>query len=476
MITQNIIGFQLSALSDKRIYAVEAKTSTNLPEAFSPATVSEINSALELAHNAWRIYRNVKANQRAMFLREIAVGIEALGDLLVSRIMKETAYSEARILTERTRTCNQLRMFADIVEQDQWRDITIDRALPERTPLPKPELRKMMFPLGPVVVFGASNFPLAYSTAGGDVASALAAGCPVIVKAHSSHLGTNALVAEVIMGAARKTKMPDGVFSSLNGEGFETGKQLVLHPLTAAVGFTGSLGGGRALYDLGQQREKPIPVFAEMGSVNPVFLLPGKIKADGKQIASQLLASMSNTAGQFCTKPGIWIAMEDEWTRSFLDQMKSGLPTVEKATMLNKDIFDRFQKGISDVTGQPGIHMLYDASSHEGDMVSPEIAIVPADIYLNQTELHREVFGPFALIVLCTTQDQILTISESLEGQLTASVFANEEDELMSRSLIEILQEKAGRLIMELHPWYGSAALMQVNATHNKLTTPADVK
>src|SRR6187551_578063 len=292
MITQNIIGYQLSALSDKRIYAVEAKTSTNLPEAFSPATASEINTALELAHTAWRIYRNVGANQRATFLREIAQGIEALGDVLVSRIMKETAYSEARILTERTRTCNQLRMFAEIVEHEQWRDITIDRAIPERTPMPKPELRKMMVPIGPVVVFGASNFPLAYSTAGGDVASALAAGCPVIVKAHTSHLGTNALVAEVIMEAARKTEMPEGVFSSLNGDGFETGIQLVQHPLTAAVGFTGSQGGGRALFDAGQQREKPIPVFAEMGSVNPVFILPAKMQADGKQVASQLLASM----------------------------------------------------------------------------------------------------------------------------------------------------------------------------------------
>ena len=250
------------------------------------------------------------------------------------------------------------------------------------------------------------------------------------------------------MEAARKTKMPEGVFTSLNGDGFETGIQLVQHPLTAAVGFTGSQAGGRALFDAGQQREKPIPVFAEMGSVNPVFLLPGKLKADVKQIASQLLASMSNTAGQFCTKPGIWIAMEDEWTASFLDQITSSLPTIEKTTMLNKDIFNSFQKGIIGVTGESGIRMLYDASSHEGDMVSPEIAAVPADVYLQQTDLHREIFGPFALMVLCSTEDQIIAIAESLEGQLTASVFTNEEDELMSRSLIEILQEKAGRLII----------------------------
>lgn len=448
MITQNIIGFQLSALSPKHIYAVEALTSTNLPEAFSVATTAEINLAVEKAHGSRRVYRNITGYKRAAFLREIATGIEALGDTLVARVMQETAYPQARVIVERTRTCNQLRMFAEIVENDDWRDITIDKALPDRTPAPRPDLRKMMIPLGPVVVFGASNFPLAYSTAGGDVASALAAGCPVIVKAHDAHLGTNALVAEIIMEAARKTGMPDGVFSSLNGDGFETGKQLVLHPLTAAVGFTGSLTGGRALFDLGNKREKPIPVFAEMGSVNPVFILSGKLNNHTAQVASQLLASMSMTAGQFCTKPGIWIAMAGESTTAFLDHLKSGIPSIEKATMLTKDIYDRFQKGVQTVMDQTGIHKLYDATSSEGVFVTPEIATVEANVFLNQSNLHHEIFGPYALVVLCSTRDEITAIAEGLEGQLTFSIFADQQDEIQAQALIEILQEKAGRIII----------------------------
>ena len=452
MITQNIIGFQLSALSDKHIFAIEAKTSANLPESFSVATISEINLALEKAHEARRVYRNLSGGRRATFLNEIALGIEALGDTLVARVMQETAYPQARVIVERTRTCNQLRMFAEIAEKEDWRDITIDTALPDRSPAPRPELRKMMIPLGPVVVFGASNFPLAYSTAGGDVASALAAGCPVIVKAHDAHLGTNALVAEVIMMAARKTDMPDGVFSSLNGDGFETGKQLVMHPLTTAVGFTGSLTGGRALFDLGQQREKPIPVFAEMGSVNPVFILPGKLQNHTAQVASQLLASMSMTAGQFCTKPGIWVAMDDESTSAFLDQLKSGLPSIEKATMLNRDIYNRFQKGVHTIMDHPGIHMLYDASTHESDFVTPEIATVSANEFLHQDNLHHELFGPFALVVLCSTHDEMIAVAEGLEGQLTSSIFGDDKDHVQAQELIEILQEKAGRLIINGAP------------------------
>ena len=448
MITQNIIGFHLSEHSNNHIYAVEAKTSSKLPEAFSIATVSEVNLALEKANTIRRAYRNLSGSRRGAFLREIALGIEALGDTLVKRIMQETAYPEARIIVERTRTCNQLRMFADIAEDESWRDITIDTALPDRTPAPRPELRKMMIPLGPVVVFGASNFPLAYSTAGGDVASALAAGCPVIVKAHDAHLGTNALVAEVIMEAAHKTGMPDGIFSSLNGDGFETGKQLVLHPLTAAAGFTGSLTGGRALFDLGNKREKPIPVFAEMGSVNPVFILPGKLKNQTALVASQLLASMSMTVGQFCTKPGIWIAMADESTSVFLDHLKSGIPSIEKATMLTEDIYNRFQKGVQTVMDQSGIQMLYDASSHEGDFVMPEIATVSASDFLMQAKLHSEVFGPFALVVLCNSVDEMTTVAEGLEGQLTSSIFADQQDDMQAKPLIEILQEKAGRIII----------------------------
>jgi NADP-dependent aldehyde dehydrogenase len=234
----------------------------------------------------------------------------------------------------------------------------------------------------------------------------------------------------------------------LNGDGFETGKQLVLHPLTTAVGFTGSLMGGRALFDLGNQRENPIPVFAEMGSVNPVFILPRKLKLQGEQVASQLLASMSMTVGQFCTKPGIWVTMDDAATSVFLDQLKFGHPSIEKATMLTKDIYNRFQKGLLSVMDQSSIHRLYEASAHEGAVVTPEIAIIRADDFLKQDSLHHELFGPFALVVQCSTHDEMMAVAEILEGQLTASVFGDDQDQVEARELIEILQEKAGRIII----------------------------
>ena len=448
MITQNIIGFQLSALSSRELHETSAATTSNLKKSFSPATVTEVNMALEKAHQAWRTFRNLPGLKRADFLRQIANGIELSGDQLVSCIMEETAYPEARILGERNRTCAQLRMFADIAEQELWRELTIDVALPDRTLAPRPELRKMMMALGPVVVFGASNFPLAYSTAGGDVASAFAVGCPVIVKAHDAHPCTNALVAEVIMEAARRTNMPDGVFSSLNGDGFETGKQLVLHPLTAAVGFTGSQAGGRALFDLGQSRPKPIPVFAEMGSVNPVFLLPGKIKENVVYVASQLIASITLSVGQFCTKPGIFIALDDEHSAMLINEFKKGLAAVQKGTMLSNDILNRFQKGVTSIKAQSGVQFVSDDSSEVDSKVSPVLASVAADIFLKESGLQHEIFGPFALLVLCNSITQMKLVAEKLEGQLTSSIFMNEQDHTDAKDLVEVLIEKAGRVIV----------------------------
>jgi NADP-dependent aldehyde dehydrogenase len=448
MITQNIIGYELSALSDRYIYAANASDATSLPESFSIATKSETDLAVNKAYQAWRIFRNTSGKQRADFLNQIAQGIEGLGEKLVNRIIQETAYPEARILGERNRTCAQLRMFAGVALDDQWRDITIDGALPDRTPAPRPDLRKMMMPLGPVVVFGASNFPLAYSTAGGDVASALAAGCPVIVKAHDSHLGTNALVAEVIMKAAKKTGMPDGVFSSLHGDGFETGKQLVLHPLTAAVGFTGSLQGGRALFDLGQQRPKPIPVFAEMGSVNPIFILPGKIKEGAALLAPQLITSMTMTVGQFCTNPGILVAINNDHTKSLIEELKTGLEKVPEATMLNQGIFKSFHKGVASIREEKGIHMVSDPAVGDDKKVAPILATVPAEVFIAHPNLHHEVFGPFSLLVLCENIDQMKMVAEVMEGQLTSSVFAANQEKEDVHSMIEILVEKAGRIII----------------------------
>ncbi|MEO6132873.1 MAG: aldehyde dehydrogenase (NADP(+)) [Saprospiraceae bacterium] len=447
MITENIIGYELSSLSSKQIFAFDPGSGEPLPEAFSPATGEEVDMALEKAIVSWRIYRHIDSVQKTLFLSAIADGIENLGDTLVKRIMQETGYTQARVLVERKRTCAQIRMYADIGSKNTWKEITNDEAQPQRAPSPRPDLLKMNVAIGPVIVFAASNFPLAYSTAGGDTISALAAGCPVIVKAHESHLGTNALVAEVIMHAAKATGMPDGVFSSLNGNRIETGQQLVMHPLTAAVGFTGSLKGGRALFDLGNQREKPIPVFAEMGSVNPVFLLPEKVTADAKKISSMLVDSITNSAGQFCTKPGILVAIWNEATRELSEFMMEALAKIPSSTMLNENITQNFERGLDLVKAVPKVTLMDIQLSPVEKKIHPVLATVDADIYLAHPQLHQEIFGPYSLMVLCRDLSQMKEVANSLEGQLTATIHATENEMDMARELTEILIEKAGRII-----------------------------
>ncbi len=446
MITDNIIGFELSAQSKKLIYAFDPYQMKYLPEGFSVASSEEVDKTMIKAYDAWRIYRNIDSAQKAVFLSAIADGIEKLGDVLVQRIMQETAYTEARVLTERRRTCAQLRMYAEILQQEKWRDIIVDEALPDRVPVPRPDLRKMNLAIGPVIVFAASNFPLAYSTAGGDTTSALAAGCPVIVKAHESHLGTNALVAEVIMHAALSTGMPDGVFSSLNGDGIETGQILVSHPLTAGVGFTGSLKGGRALFDLGCKREIPIPVFAEMGSVNPVFLLPGRVAAASSMIATQLVDSMTNSVGQFCTKPGLMIAVNNDNTQKLIGLIEGLLLKIPPATMLNENIAQNFQKGIAAVKVENGV-TLFQNSSGQKLTASPVLATVSADIFLSHQQLHQEIFGPYSMVILCADVDQMMKVAQALEGQLTATIHVSKDEMEIAHQFVEILVEKAGRII-----------------------------
>ncbi|MEO5905561.1 MAG: aldehyde dehydrogenase (NADP(+)) [Saprospiraceae bacterium] len=447
MITKNIIGYNLSGLSDKEVFACDPAQKKNLPEQFKTATSDEINLALQKAHSAWRIFRIMEPERRAEFLNAIADGIEALDDILVNRMMLETAYPQARVLVERRRTCAQLRMFAEILTEGKWLDVVIDRAIPGRVPAPRPDVRKMNMAIGPVIVFAASNFPLAYSTAGGDTTSAFAAGCPVIIKAHESHLGTNALVAEVIMNAAKNTGMPDGVFSSLNGDGIETGKALASHPLTAAVGFTGSLQGGRALFDLGQQRKNPIPVFAEMGSVNPVFILPGKLKADHTALVRALVDSMTMTVGQFCTNPGILVAFKNDDTNHLISKLSDSLSAIPATTMLNENISRNYHKGVSNVRIESGVTIVSEHSGTEPHMASPVLATVDADTFLQRPELHHEVFGPFSLVVLCNDFSQMKEIALALEGQLTSTIHLTEEENEQGRELLSILVEKAGRII-----------------------------
>jgi alpha-ketoglutaric semialdehyde dehydrogenase len=446
MITSNIIGYKVSATSGKTIHSFNPSTQQSYEAAFTPATQGEVDEALQKAHAAWRIARNLPTTSIAAFLRSVASGIEALGDTLINTISEETAYPEARIMVERNRTCAQLRMFADLTETEVWKEHGVDGALPDRTPAPRPKLERMMIPIGPVVVFGASNFPLAYSTMGGDAASALAVGCPVIIKAHESHLRTNALVAEVVMNSARATGMPDGMFSSLIGDGIETGMQLVKHPLAAAVGFTGSLKGGRALFDLGQSRKNPIPVFVEMGSVNPIFIFPSAIHESHEKLASALAASMSMTAGQFCTNPGIVFMVDSEASRQLINSTKAELQKMSPATLLNPGLAKNFHNSIQQTGAVAGIEFVLPDQLND-HTAAPVLAIVDEATFINNADLHHEIFGPYSIVVMCKDANSYYALAEQLEGQLTATVHASEAELKANTSFIQLLSERAGRIV-----------------------------
>jgi NADP-dependent aldehyde dehydrogenase len=411
------------------------------------ASSAEINAAAQAAHEAWKQYKDCTGQQKATFLRAIAQEIEGLGDTLVQRAMAESGLPEGRIIGERGRTCGQLRLFADLVEEGSWVDAVIDEALPDRTPLPRVDIRKMSVALGPVVVFSASNFPLAFSTAGGDTASALAAGCPVIVKAHPSHLGTNALVAQAISAAAKQCDLPSGVFSSLNG-GIATGQALVQHPLIKAVGFTGSFRGGKALFDLANNRPEPIPVYAEMGSNNPIFILPEKLKADHASLATNIAGSVNLGAGQFCTNPGIIVLEKTESLTDFLEDLKAAFAQLQPATMLNEGIFKAYEKGKAACVNTEGIALLAEASSStEGWSGQPSVATVSAEDFLKHRSLQEEVFGPFTLVVVCADSTAVSKVARHLQGQLTATIMGTSAELPHASELVDLLSQKAGRVI-----------------------------
>jgi len=416
---------------------------------YKDATLQEVDQALKEAQLAFLSYKNFSGKKKAAFLRAIADEIEALGAELVTMAMKETNLPEARIVGERGRTTHHCRMFADLVEEGSWLEARVDTALPNRVPAPKPDLRKMLVPLGPVVVFGAANFPLAYSTAGGDTASALAGGCPVIVKAHPAHTGTSELVAKAIFTAIEKTGMPKGVFQHLHGAGFEVGQALVKNPLTKAVGFTGSLAGGKALFDLANQRPEPIPVFAEMSSINPVILLPETLARDAAKTAATLAGSITLGVGQFCTNPGLILAIEgaglDQFIKSLITEIEKAIP----ATMLHQGIADNYSKKLKNALAQKGVKVEASASA-EGTSAQgrPTVASVSASDFLKNPALAEEVFGPFSLIVLCKDMKELNTVVNHAHGQLTASIIADESEILNHKNLINSLVEKAGRLVI----------------------------
>lgn len=446
---KNHIGFGQSAQGSTVLRSRSAADASVLDGAFVAATSEEVDQAMAMAKRAFQPFALMHATGRAEFLEAIAHEIEAMGDALVQRASAETGLPEGRFVGERGRTTGQLRQFAAMLRSGNWQSVTMESALPNRTPLPRPDLRKMMLPLGPVVVFTASNFPLAFSTAGGDTAAALAAGCPVVVKAHEGHLGVNDMVAGAISRAAEATGMPEGVFSSLNGQGHELGKALVLHPSTAAVAFTGSLGGGRALYDLAQGRQHPIPVFAEMGSVNPVVLLPEKIRTEGEALAAGLAGSITMGVGQFCTNPGLLLAVDSEHYNAFKIALAGGLNQAKAHTMLNEGIAANYAKCKSEALQQAGVS---EATAAGKSASTPTLAEVSGSDFLDNPRLHHEVFGPFSLLVKCATKAELLEVLDALEGQLTGTIMGT-EDELPSHlDVLEALQFKVGRVIFNGAP------------------------
>jgi alpha-ketoglutaric semialdehyde dehydrogenase len=448
MNTRNIIGFSESTGTEKTLQGVNPIDNTMLEEEFFIASDEDVNNALNKADEAFKVFKKSTAADRALFLENIADEMEALGEILVKRASLETGLPEARIIGERGRTTGQLRMFAGYIREGSYLEASIDTALPERAPVPKPDLRKMMVPLGPVVVFGASNFPLAYSVAGGDTAAAFAAGCPVLVKAHPGHPGTSALVGGAIAKAAKNTGMPDGVFSLLFDSGFAVGKGLVGHPSTRAVGFTGSLTGGRALFDIAAQRESPIPVFAEMGSINPSVLLPQALNTRGQQIADTYTGSITLGAGQFCTNPGLILGIAGNGLDSFIDQLADGITKSLPATMLHSGISETYRNKSQLMTDQFGVEFIgkadHDAAQSEG---LPTIAKAPGAEFINNPKLHEEVFGPFSLIIECKDKAELEECCAMLSGQLTTTIIGEEGEFADYKNLLSELQEKAGRVI-----------------------------
>jgi NADP-dependent aldehyde dehydrogenase len=440
-----IIGRSAVIGKEGSMKAIDPSRNVEIEPAFGLAGAADLQRACELADAAFDIYRATGLEARAKFLETIADRIMDLGPVLIERAMQETGLPQARLEGERGRTCNQLRLFAKVVRDGRWQSATLDSALPERTP-PRSDLRLRKIGLGPVAVFGASNFPLAFSVAGGDTASALAAGCPVIVKAHSAHLGTSELVGKAVAKAAAECDMPEGVFSMLIGSGQTIGQNLVSHPAIKAVGFTGSRAGGIALMKTAAARKEPIPVYAEMSSINPVFLLPGSL--DNAKLPQAFADSLTMGAGQFCTNPGLLIALKSDKLQSFVAAAAGALGAKAASTMLTPGIHKAYTTGVSGLAAVEGVQQV--ASGLTTDLPCAAQAFlyqVDAKTFLSNPALEGEIFGPTSLLVVADDEAQLLAVAEHVEGQLTAAVHATADDRELAAHLMPVLERKVGRIL-----------------------------
>jgi NADP-dependent aldehyde dehydrogenase len=453
LLGKQLIGVSVSAEGESTFQAFNPTTGEKLPTKFHKATKEELETAAQKAQAAFKVYRKKSGSEKAAFLEKIAEEIEAIGDDLVQIATAETGLPAGRIQGERGRTTGQLRLFAQLLKEGSWVNARIETALPDRQPAPKPDLRMMHRPLGPVGVFGASNFPLAFSVAGGDTASALAAGCPVIVKAHSAHPGTSEMIGTAIQRAAIQSQMPDGVFSLLHGSGAEVGSALVLHPYIKAIGFTGSFQGGMALFQLAANRPEPIPVYAEMGSTNPVFILPQIMQEKGAVIAQQFAASVTLGVGQFCTNPGMLIINKTEAYPAFLADLESQFKNAAGGVMLTQGIQSAFHHGVSKHLEHENVAVIAQGNSGNGfTAVQPVLFKTDAQAIVSNPELSEEIFGPASVLVEAQSKEELLHIAENLDGHLTATIHGTPEELEDYADLIELLEQKVGRLLINGFP------------------------
>ncbi|MCP1487740.1 NADP-dependent aldehyde dehydrogenase [Pseudomonas fluorescens] len=448
-----LIGQHTVAGNRAAIHGINPATDAALEPAYAGGSAEHVEQACALAWAALDAYRETTLSARADFLESIAAEIEALGDELINRAHTETGLPPARLLGERGRTCQQLRMFARTVRAGEWLDVRVDNAQPQRQPLPRSDLRQRQIALGPVAVFGASNFPLAFSVAGGDTASALAAGCPVVVKAHSAHPGTSELVGHALARAVKACGMPEGVFSLLYGSGREVGIALVSDPRIKAVGFTGSRAGGLALIQAAQARPEPIPVYAEMSSINPVLLFPAALQNRAQALAEGFVGSLTLGAGQFCTNPGLVIARKGPALDEFMGATARCIETRAAQTMLTPGIYNAYASAVKVLAENAGARIVAAGQIGTGaNQGQAHVFVTQAANFLSDHSLQAEAFGATSLIVQCASDDEIRQVTEQLEGQLTVTLHLDDADLELARSLLPTLERKAGRLLVNGWP------------------------
>jgi alpha-ketoglutaric semialdehyde dehydrogenase len=449
----SFIGNRRAAATGKPIAPINPATGAALEPNYFWSTAADVDAVAQLAGKAFEEYSRWPAARRAALLRRIAELMEANAAAIVERGTLETALPAGRLQGELARTCFQLRLYGDAFVSGLCVGARIDHADPNRKPLPKPDVRSIMRPLGPVVVFSATNFPLAYSVAGGDVASALAAGCPVIIKPNQGHLGLSEIVAQLVLQAAREAGAPEGIFSMIYGAGREVGIALVKHPLVKAVGFTGSVAGGRALMDAAAARPEPIPVYAEMGSINPVFVLRGALDQKAEEIATGLQASVTLGVGQFCTNPGLVFVETCDGAKAFSQKLQTLIAATPVGTMLTQDLCSSYRAGVEKFSQAAGVRSAANVATGAGKAeAGAAMFVTGAETFLANHDLMAEVFGPATLVVECSSRAQMIEAAKRLEGQLTATIHALPEELAANADLVAVLETKAGRLVVNGFP------------------------